>query len=100
MRTPIHIDDTAGTLTERLADLGATALLETLPCLAAGAVRPEPQDHTLATFAPKIDRATARIDWENARAPWRGRSARSIPRRAPGPRSTVFVEAVRRPRGG
>ena len=65
MRTPIHIDDTAGTLTERLADLGATALLETLPCLAAGAVRPEPQDHTLATFAPKIDRATARIDWEN-----------------------------------
>jgi methionyl-tRNA formyltransferase len=65
LRTPIDIDDTAGTLTERLADLGATALLETLPCLAAGAVRPEPQDHTLATFAPKIDRATARIDWEN-----------------------------------
>ncbi len=65
MRTPIDIDDTAGTLTERLADLGATALLETLPCLAAGAVRPEPQDHTLATFAPKIDRTTARIDWEN-----------------------------------
>ena len=65
IRTPIDIDDTAGTLTERLADLGATALLETLPCLAAGAVRPEPQDHSLATFAPKIDRATARIDWEN-----------------------------------
>ena len=65
MRTPIDIDDTAGTLTERLADLGATALLETLPCLAAGAIRLEPQDHALATFAPKIDRATARIDWEN-----------------------------------
>lgn len=65
MRTTIDIDDTAGTLTERLADLGATALLETLPCLAAGAIRLEPQDHALATFAPKIDRATARIDWEN-----------------------------------
>ena len=65
LRTPIDIDDTAGTLTERLADLGATALLETLPCLAAGAVRPEPQDESLATYAPKIDRTTARIDWEN-----------------------------------
>jgi methionyl-tRNA formyltransferase len=65
IRTPIGIDDTAGSLTERLADLGATALLETLPCLAAGAVRPEPQDHSVATFAAKIDRATARIDWEN-----------------------------------
>jgi methionyl-tRNA formyltransferase len=65
MRTPIGIDDTAGTLTERLADLGAAALIETLPCLAAGAIRPEPQEHGAATFAPKIDRGTARLDWEN-----------------------------------
>jgi methionyl-tRNA formyltransferase len=61
--TAIEEDDTAGTLTARLADLGATALVEALSLLAAGAARPVPQDHAGATLAPKIDRAMARIDW-------------------------------------
>ncbi len=90
MRTPIDIDDTAGTLTERLADLGATALLETLPCLAAGAIRPEAQDHALATFAPKIDRATARIDWENDA----GTVARQIRAFDPAPGAWTTLEGL------
>ncbi len=64
-RIPIGVDDTGGSLTERLADLGATALVEALACFAAGAVTPETQDHSAASFAPKIDRLTARIDWED-----------------------------------
>ena len=61
--TPIEEDDTAGTLTARLADLGAAALVEALSLLAAGAARAVPQDPAAATLAPKIDRAMARIDW-------------------------------------
>ena len=61
--TPIDADETAGTLTARLAELGATALVEALSLVAAGAARPQAQQHALATFAPKVDRAAARIDW-------------------------------------
>ncbi len=63
LTTAIDIDDTAGSLTARLAELGATALIEALACLGAGAVHPEPQDHAAATFAPKIDRAVAHVEW-------------------------------------
>ena len=61
--TPIEPDDTGGTLTGRLAELGAAALVEALSLVAAGAARPQPQHHAAATFAPKVDRALARIDW-------------------------------------
>ena len=61
--TPIAQDETGGTLTDRLAGLGAAALVEALSLVAAGAARPQPQPHALATYAPKIDRAAARIDW-------------------------------------
>ncbi|HEU5041293.1 MAG TPA: methionyl-tRNA formyltransferase [Gemmatimonadales bacterium] len=63
--TPIAPDETGGSLTDRLAELGASALVEVLSLVAAGAARPQPQNHALATFAPKIDRALARIDWSN-----------------------------------
>ncbi|MBA2626549.1 MAG: methionyl-tRNA formyltransferase [Gemmatimonadales bacterium] len=63
LSTPIEPDDTAATLAERLADLGGTALVEALALFAAGAIRPEPQDHSRATFAPKITRESARVDW-------------------------------------
>jgi len=66
--TAISDIDTAATLTERLAGLGAEALLEALPRIASGAV-PTAQDAVGATHAPKIDRAVARIRWdEPARA--------------------------------
>lgn len=61
--TPIDADETGGSLTARLAGLGAAALVEALSLLAAGAARPQPQNHAAATYAPKIDRAAARIDW-------------------------------------
>jgi len=61
--TPIAEGESAGTLTTRLAVLGATALVEALSQLPARAGRAEPQDSAAATYAPKIARETARLDW-------------------------------------
>lgn len=62
---PDHVapDVTGGDLSEHLAELGAQALVETLALLEQGALRPVPQDETLATYAPKLTREIARIDW-------------------------------------
>jgi methionyl-tRNA formyltransferase len=60
---PIEPDDTAASLTERLADLGAQCLLEALPAIAAGTLMAMPQDPAAACYAPKIDKAEGRIDW-------------------------------------
>ncbi len=60
---PIGPDDTASELTGRLAELGAELLVEALALLEADAAEEVEQDHAQATFAPKVDRATARIDW-------------------------------------
>ena len=56
--------DTGGSLTDRLASLGAQALIEALVMLQRGELRPVPQDAARATLAPKIDHDTARIRWE------------------------------------
>lgn len=56
-------DDTAETLTERLARLGARMLVDTLPRWLSGEIEPRPQDDALATYAPMISRDDARIDW-------------------------------------
>ena len=65
---PIGETDTAALLSGRLAELGATLLAETLARLEAGPVEEVEQDHAAATYAPKVGRATARIDWtEDAR---------------------------------
>jgi methionyl-tRNA formyltransferase len=60
---PIGPEETTGELTMRLSELGAEALLEAMAFLQAGACEPRPQDHARATHAPKLDRATARLDW-------------------------------------
>jgi methionyl-tRNA formyltransferase len=69
VRTPIEAGESAGQLTARLAELGAQALIDTLSLLSAGAARPRVQDHAAATFATKIGRELAHIDWtEDANA--------------------------------
>ena len=50
-------------LLERLTALGISALLETLPAIAAGIAQPIQQDGDAKSFAPKISRADAKIDW-------------------------------------
>ena len=57
-------DDTGGSLTGRLAALGAAALVDTLHALESGPVEARPQCEALATAAPKLRKAQAAIDWE------------------------------------
>ena len=56
-------DDTTGSLTSRLAELGATTLVETLHALEVGAVEVRPQDDGGAISAPKVSKSQASIDW-------------------------------------
>jgi methionyl-tRNA formyltransferase len=61
--TPIGPEETAGVLTARLAVLGAAALTTTLALLTSDSIRAEPQDGAAATYASKIEREMARLDW-------------------------------------
>lgn len=63
-RTPIAADETFGELELRLSELGALALVEALTLLAVGQATERPQDHAAATRAGKIDRAMARVPWQ------------------------------------
>ena len=61
---PIAPRDTAGTLTARLATVGAEAIVQTLATLgSAGALASQPQDATAASYAAKIEREEAAIRW-------------------------------------
>ncbi len=60
---PIRPDDTAGSLTERLAEAGGRLLIDTLPRWLAGEITPEPQDDASATYAPSVGKEDAVIDW-------------------------------------
>jgi methionyl-tRNA formyltransferase len=75
--TPIAPDETGGELTTRLAELGALALIEALAAISTGTAAAEPQDHTRATLAPKLTRATAHITW-SAPAETIGRQVRAL----------------------
>jgi methionyl-tRNA formyltransferase len=57
----INIDETAGQLTARLADLGARLLVQALGSVAT--LRAQPQPAASATYAAKIDKAEAWLDW-------------------------------------
>lgn len=61
--TPIAAVDTAQSLHDRLAQLGATLLMESLPGLADGSLQPEPQEEALATYAHKLSKDEALMDW-------------------------------------
>lgn len=56
--------ETGGELHDRLAVLGAEALAAALPGIADGTLRPEPQDDALATYASKLTKEEARVDWD------------------------------------
>lgn len=57
-------DDTAGSLAEKLAPLGAGLLLSSLPRYLAGELKPVPQDESKATHAPMLKKEEGLLDWE------------------------------------
>lgn len=64
----IEADDTSATLYDKLAGLGPQGLLNTLQQLGDGTARPEIQDESLATYAEKLSKEEARINWSQSAA--------------------------------
>lgn len=62
-RTPIDVDDTAQTLHDRLAMLGAPLLADSVDAILSGAATAIPQDEDGVTYAKKIEPVETRIDW-------------------------------------
>ena len=63
---PIAPGETQGTLKEKLAELGASALLEALEKLRLGQLIETPQDESLATYTSPVSKADSVIDWSAA----------------------------------
>src|SRR5699024_5629521 len=62
-KVPIEHDDNVGSLHDKLSELGATLLLETLPKLIKQEIIPSKQDDSLASFAPNITRELEKLDF-------------------------------------
>ena len=66
--TPITDEQTAGTLSPHLAELGAQLLIETLPVYLNGELLPQPQDESLATYAPMLKKVDGQLDFNKPAA--------------------------------
>jgi len=60
---PIHAHDTAASLHDRLAEIGAPLLVSTLAKLERGDITPQAQDNALATYATKLKKEEAQLNW-------------------------------------
>ncbi|MDW7759077.1 MAG: methionyl-tRNA formyltransferase [Acidobacteriota bacterium] len=89
--TEIGPNETAGMLEARLADIGAALLVKTLEGISRGSVVRQPQNHTEATYAPKIAKSDGLIDWTT--------SAESVERKVrafqPWPTAFTFLGPTR-----
>jgi len=60
---PVTPQHTAGDLTDELAQMGASLLIDTLPAWLAGQIEPQLQNDSQATVAPRLQKEEGRIDW-------------------------------------
>ena len=63
---PILPDETAGSLHDRLSEIGADLLIDAIKGIIDGKIKEKEQEEDKATFAPKIDRELSKIDWERS----------------------------------
>lgn len=63
-RVPVHPQDTTGSLTDRLAQISAQLLEESLPRWVARELKPQPQDHQQATYTHMLAKEQGEIDWK------------------------------------
>ncbi len=63
-KIPIAADETGGSLHDKLAPLGAEALMAALPGIIDGSLVATPQDDSQSTYAAKLSKAEAMIDWQ------------------------------------
>lgn len=90
---PILCEDTAGSLSERLAEMGAELLIETLPVYLMGELQPRPQNELGVTYAPMLKKGDGQLDftqsaldlarrvrafnpWPGATTQWKGQPLR------------------------
>ena len=66
--TDITADDSTATLHERLASMGARLVVQALELAQQGGLQAQPQPEAGATYASKIDKAEAAIDWQQSAA--------------------------------
>jgi methionyl-tRNA formyltransferase len=86
--TPIGKEEIFGVLHDRLAKMGAGLLLNALAMLEAGTLQPRPQDHRLATLAPRLSREDGLIRWADDA----GAIVSLIRGLSPSPCATTFLE--------
>ncbi len=60
---PINEEETASDITTRLSEIGAEGLIEALALMEFDGIEEVEQDHARATYAPKLTRVNAQIDW-------------------------------------
>ena len=65
-RESIREDDTAGSLAQRLSEIGAQALVEALAAIERGTAVETAQDEALATYAPLLSKADGIVDWNRS----------------------------------
>jgi methionyl-tRNA formyltransferase len=63
-KEPITAQDTAQALHDRLSVIGAKLLVKTLDAFADDTIRPTPQDHSKATYAPMLNKSNGQLNWE------------------------------------
>lgn len=90
---PIQADDTTGSLHDRLADLGARLIVEALELAACGGLRGQAQPETGVSYAHKIDKAEAAIDWAQPAAAIERRIRAFDP--FPGATTTLGSDAIK-----
>ncbi|MBM3148868.1 MAG: methionyl-tRNA formyltransferase [Chloroflexi bacterium] len=64
VEVPISAEDTTGSLTTKLAQIGARLLLETLPQWLEGRITPQPQDESRASYTKQIAKEDGEMDWQ------------------------------------
>lgn len=88
---PVRDDDTAGSLGQRLATVGAELVVETLEGLVSGTLQPRPQDPAAATTTRLIRKEDGQIDWSAATAV----IERQVRAFQPWPSAYTFVDGTR-----
>lgn len=90
-RTPIDINENAAQLFDRLAEMGAKLLVNTVAELEEGRIKPIPQDGAIATHAPMLSKEQSPLDWT--------RTARQLHDQVrglyPWPAATAVLDGVR-----
>jgi methionyl-tRNA formyltransferase len=92
-RQRIAADDTTGSLHDKLARLGGRLVVEALEIAACGGFTPKPQPAEGVTYANKIEKAEAQVDWSQPAAVIERRIRAFDP--FPGAASTVNGEAIK-----